>query len=635
MDTTVMATIHVGEPMAAMSFASSGTCAPAVVDFTNGSTGAIDFTWDFGDGMESNMIDPTHVYTEPGIYFTQLTVTDELGCQDSITAIDTIIVQGPVVDFLWMDSLACEHLEVAFSNQTIDGVTYEWHFGDGATSTLEDPTHLYTDPGVYDVTLIATDANGCSSSNSYTGIIEIFENPAISATFSDTMGCGPLTVSMTALGTGVAATSWDLGDGSTSTQDSLSHTYTTSGNYVIEIVGTTMNGCSDTLQQLIVVEQNFDASIDPAGPYCSTQVSDTLTAANAGGSWSGTGISAAGVFDPIAAGVGNHTITYTISGACGAMDSIEIVVNQGFSAQIDMVLPICSNVAPFQMTAADAGGTWSGIGVDPTTGLFDPAAAGAGSHTITYTISGICGDSDDFILDVLATPVADFNVNITSLCAPSMVDLNNQSTMAGNYEWYMDGSFVSASENPSLMVNPGVYDIMLVASNPWGCTDTAFVAGAIDLQDAGPLPSPEMVVTTVINNEVVYTKWSDTLAGHPNLNEYWLFRSEDQVNYDLVTTMSSSQHDYYDYDVDVMNQNYTYYVLAVNHCEVASEQGNISSSILLEGVQIDELTDRLYWTPYTEWEDGVDRYEIQILLENGVWETIEVVDGNTTFVDIQ
>lgn len=156
-----------------------------------------------------------------------------------------------------------------------------------------------------------------------------------------------------------------------------------------------------------------DATITPAGPFCETDAPVGLNAATGGGTWSGTGITnaALGTFDPAAAGAGTHTITYDIGGACPSSATIDIIVNPQDDATITAAGPFCADAAPVTLNAATGGGTWSatcGVCINATTGDFDPAAAGAGTHTITYTTAGICPDTDTE--DIVVNPLDDATI---------------------------------------------------------------------------------------------------------------------------------------------------------------------------------------------------------------------------------
>ena len=170
-------------------------------------------------------------------------------------------------------------------------------------------------------------------------------------------------------------------------------------------------GVSCSYPVTVTVSPSQDATITPVGPFCSADPSLTLTAVDPGGTWTGTGITNAttGEFDPVVAGAGTHTITYTIPGLCGDMQTYDIVVTDVFDATIDAVGSICELDAAFLMTATNPGGTWSGVGItNAATGEFDPTVAGAGTHTITYEILGACGDLQT--LDVVVDPVLDATI---------------------------------------------------------------------------------------------------------------------------------------------------------------------------------------------------------------------------------
>jgi gliding motility-associated-like protein len=173
----------------------------------------------------------------------------------------------------------------------------------------------------------------------------------------------------------------------------------------------TVSGCTGTDDIVIDVFDTPDATITDPGDFCSDDAPYDLSAASAGGTWSGTGITdpANGTFDPSVAGAGTYTITYNVgTGSCTDSDQIDITVNATPDATITDSGDFCTTDAATFLNAATAGGTWSGTGItDPATGEFDPSVAGAGSHTISYsvTVSG-CTGTDDFVIDVFDTPDA-------------------------------------------------------------------------------------------------------------------------------------------------------------------------------------------------------------------------------------
>jgi len=113
--------------------------------------------------------------------------------------------------------------------------------------------------------------------------------------------------------------------------------------------------CTDTDQITIDVNAIADATIDLVSDMCEADDPITLTAADAGGTWSGDGVTG-DTFDPDVAGEGDHFVNYTIAGACGDTDQITIHVDAMPDATIDAAGPFCAGDAAVTLTAATAGG---------------------------------------------------------------------------------------------------------------------------------------------------------------------------------------------------------------------------------------------------------------------------------------
>jgi gliding motility-associated-like protein len=248
--------------------------------------------------------------------------------------------------------------------------------------------------------------------------------------------------------------------------------------------------CGDTASTSITVTTSMDASIDPAGPFCSSDNAVTLTAEDPGGSWSGTGITNAtlGTFDPSTAGPGTHVITYAISGSCGDTANISISVNAQANATINPSGPYCSNGSDVSLVSADPLGLWSGLGItDSISGVFDPQVAGAGSHQIIYTIGGNCGDADT--INILVNPAPGLSASATPESCAGAYDGTAGVTIAGGTSPY---SFAwNTSDLDSLIsgLAPGTYSVTVSDAN--NCFGTASVTvGASDT----PCEVPNIVI---------------------------------------------------------------------------------------------------------------------------------------------
>jgi PKD repeat protein len=145
-------------------------CEPLTVQLNasvSGGTPPYQYYWDLGDGTSSTLQRPVHTY-DAGTYTVTLTVTDEYGCSATRREPGLITVHGlPTPRFTADPSIGFAPLTVQFSDASIpaDAPIAEWHWdlGDGTTSIQQDPSHTYTEPGAYTVTLTVTDSFGCSN----------------------------------------------------------------------------------------------------------------------------------------------------------------------------------------------------------------------------------------------------------------------------------------------------------------------------------------------------------------------------------------------------------------------------------------------------------------------------------------
>lgn len=134
-----------------------------IINFTDRSSNATSYAWDFGDGATSNLDEPSNTYQAAGTYTVTLTVSNEL--EDTDTVEKTIVVlnpSAPIVAFTALED-PNDWKTFSFSNGTIKANSYSWDFGDGTTSTLAEPSHTYSgDEDVKDYTVTLTATNDTS-----------------------------------------------------------------------------------------------------------------------------------------------------------------------------------------------------------------------------------------------------------------------------------------------------------------------------------------------------------------------------------------------------------------------------------------------------------------------------------------
>ena len=242
---------------AALAEPSLSGCVPFNVDFTNTSIGAVDYIWDFGDGTPgSTLFEPSHTYTTPGTYDVMLIAIDSNSCNIADTSYLVINVLNDSISatFEYSGDENCDSLIATFTTTGVLLATtsYDWDFGDGTSSTLTNPTHTYSDPGEYIVTLIITDPESCNGVDTFSVTINYlyefntgFESVAL--------GCIPIDATFTSNFTDGDTYLWNFGDGTSDSGESVVHTYTIPGEYYVELI--TYNcGIPDTVTQLVIID---------------------------------------------------------------------------------------------------------------------------------------------------------------------------------------------------------------------------------------------------------------------------------------------------------------------------------------------------------------------------------------------
>ncbi len=187
--------VRITSPKADFSSISKIFCANVDLQFKDSSRYNItSYNWSFGDGGTSNLKDPLHTYTgRDSVYTVKLTVTDTVGCMDSITKVNYIQIRTPKAAFDAVDtSSICPPLETKFFLKATDYESYYWDFGDGQTSTLANPKHFYNAYGTYDAKLYAAGFGGCLDSMVRT--INVFNPYNTVINYSPLEACNELTV---------------------------------------------------------------------------------------------------------------------------------------------------------------------------------------------------------------------------------------------------------------------------------------------------------------------------------------------------------------------------------------------------------------------------------------------------------
>ena len=242
--------VYISGPKAAFSMGAETVPLNQTVYFSNqtqqGFIGSTNYSWDFGDGNTSTDMFPINTYPTAGTYKIRLVATNTItGCRD--TAERTLTVRPFNTAFQlgtrFVHSSNCPPVLVTFNNTSFGGIRYEWDFGDGTGSVGFSPSHLYTQPGKYRVSLRVFGFNGLEGT--FTDSVEI-SLPEATFVANPLTGCTSQQVSFLAKPSSVKAYNWDFGDGTISiTNDSLAnHRFLTPGVYRPRLLVTDSNGCT-------------------------------------------------------------------------------------------------------------------------------------------------------------------------------------------------------------------------------------------------------------------------------------------------------------------------------------------------------------------------------------------------------
>lgn len=214
------------------------------------------YAWAFGDGGTSAFVNPAHTYATPGTVTAYLNVTDSNGAVATYSKVITID-PFPTDSF----SVAPNPPEMGhvatFTSSVTGGVspfTYAWIFGDGGTSTAQNPSHTYASAGTYTVTLNAQDADG----NTATFQLNVPVLPLVVVVFTSTPGSPDAgrSVSFASSVSGGSSPytyAWTFGDGGTSATAGPTHVYTLAGNYTVYLTVIDSVPVSSTAEAVVTV----------------------------------------------------------------------------------------------------------------------------------------------------------------------------------------------------------------------------------------------------------------------------------------------------------------------------------------------------------------------------------------------
>lgn len=510
------AAVIIGKPYSDFSILDTLRCTSSSVGFTEQATGlGLKYNWDFGDGTNGSGATPNHFYTKEGTYSVALTVVDTFGCTSKMTKLASVTISNPVAAFTISDSAARCTLPVQATSQSQNYNSLSWDFGDGATSILDNPFHLYTVPGVYQLQLIAKGYGECYDTAYHS--VEL-KGPYGTFNFTNNDGCFPISVSFNATATSTVSYIWDFGDGSTNitSGNSTTYTYTTPGIFVPKLLLEDTSGCRVAIES---TDTAFISGVKPkfffnSAVGCDSSLvsfidssyvipTDPMTAI----SWNfGDGFTSA-ISKPVHffKTSGTYLVRQTVNSAAGCVATytlpVDIVVNKAPKLLINAPDSACvnSNVSFDVNDTAKVGllqWLWDlGNGTQTTTQNLIYVYPSSGIYSVTLTgtdpTTG-CADTAQHAITILDLPPVYAGID-TSICLNTIASLN--ATGAVTYKW---------ASSPTLSCT--------TCSNPLAApnsTTTYYVTGN---DNFGCVATDSVIVTVVKPTKISLSTTNDTLC---------------------------------------------------------------------------------------------------------------------------
>ncbi len=416
---TVNVTFHGYKPE--VGFVADSVCFGLLTSFTDTSSATApdaigSWLWTI-DGIPFTEQNPEYQFPDPGTHQVQLYVETDSGCW-ALTTQDVFVIPNPETDF--MPVMGCSEKPIQFNNlTTVDWgsvLAWEWIAVDTSDvivdySTSTHALFSFTEPMIYDVTLIAVTSDGCR--DTITKPVEIRRTPAVDFSWSNIcIGQTTAFVETTQVlpHESIILRQWDFGDNGVSVLPNPLHQYALAGTYQVSLYNKSVNGCSDTIVKPVTIYTLPDPGFEYSTPCLNTTVQFYDTSSVSGG-------------------------------------------------YVDHVL--------WTFPGFDTTSVTSPLYNFPDTGIYTIILT-------AYSDQG-CSASTSQNIQVYPFPKAAFTLTPEYGIPPLEVSFFNESTGADSYSWdFGDGDFSSLINPQHTYLATSVYTVTLVAVNNYLCNDTAY-----------------------------------------------------------------------------------------------------------------------------------------------------------------
>lgn len=430
-----------------------------------------------------------------------------------------------------------------------------WTFGDNTTSSQQNPLHIYGEPGMYTVTLIATNVLG---SDTITDSVTVLSaDPSFTLAGTPVVGDSILVTANDPAGT---AWSWSFGDGGTASTNPAYYPYAAAGNYTVALVMTNAYGCTDSSNQQVVVTMPLPPTAAIAYTItdtCAGMVSFADSSANFATSWAwdfGDG-NTDNVQHPMHQydSAGTYTVTLIATNIAGSDTATTTITIDVINASIDISGPLQIGAIHTFTDLGTGADSWAWDFGDTTSATGNPAVHSY-QNLLTYPVTLVatnaagCVDTDSVSITISpAPPTSDFDWVLLDSCGSAVQFTDLSLYDPDSWTWdFGDGSPTSPMQSPLYTyAAAGTYNVSLVVSNQTG-SDTLVQVVTVVMLDAGFTVSGNMIVgetITFTSTDAGASQWFwdfDDSSGGLGETELHVFQDTGTYNVTLITENSFS-----------------------------------------------------------------------------------------------
>ncbi len=503
------------------------------------------------NNISSNLSSPNNIIFSPDLLGWQpIEYKEELEIGITNTYLDSVYVNISPPEADYSLSSSCVNDSISFLDQSLvcfgNIIQWTWAFGDGSTANIQNPNHIYTNPGNYNVSLEITDNFNQTSVINKT--VTVYQKPEANFTFINNSCSGsPVLFSDSSISPDGVINNWNWSiNNVSSSSSSTSNIFTASGNYVITLIATSEFGCVDSIQKIITIQPSPIANFSVSNTCVNeiavfTNLTDSNTISNVNYQWQidaflGTNNPNPTYQFPSTDGI--YGITLIANSTNGCADTIikSVLIgnrpNPNFTLTADTVCQnslfiITDNTTP-GLSNTISNRKWqmgNGVTIDDSL-LFNFAYSTPGVYQIQLTAYSPtdCDSSISKTIVVVASPIANYNVSDACLgISTQFTDLSTSPTGTFINSWILSYGDNTQSANPNsshIYQNDGNYTTSLIVISNIGCSDTNSINTIVH-----PIPTANFNTGKACTGKVISFTDSSTITSGAISNWSWIFGS--------------------------------------------------------------------------------------------------------------